>query len=190
MADGPYQLVAEDSPDPADLALLEERVTAAAIEAAGVGEDRAFGIFVRDDEGRIVAGISGMTWGGCCELHAMWVDEPFRGRGLARELMAAAESLARGRGCGLVEFFAYDLLVAGLYERLGYEAVGVIQGCPAGSTARWYRKDLEPQASGSDAPGRGVGVARLQQDKALPADECVRRAGHRLDREAAALDVR
>lgn len=142
MADGPYQLVAEDSPDPADLALLEERVTAAAIEAAGVGEDRAFGIFVRDDEGRIVAGISGMTWGGCCELHAMWVDEPVRGRGLARELMAAAESLARGRGCGLVEFFAYDLLVAGLYERLGYEAVGVIQGCPAGSTARWYRKDL------------------------------------------------
>ena len=30
----------------------------------------------------------------------------------------------------------------GLYERLGYETVGVIEGCPAGSTARWYRKDL------------------------------------------------
>ena len=142
MDDDPHPLVVEDSPDAADLALLEERVTAAAIAAAGVGEDRAFGIFVRDGERRILAGISGMTWGGCCQLHAMWVDEPLRGRGLARELMAGAESVAKRRGCTLVEFFAYDLLAAGLYERLGYQAVGVIEGCPAGSTARWYRKDL------------------------------------------------
>ncbi len=142
MDDGPYPLVVEDLPDAADLALLEERVAAAAIAAAGVGEDRAFGIFARDDERRMVAGISGMTWGGCCELHAMWVDESLRGRGLARALMAEAESVARRRGCTLVEFFAYDLLAPGLYQRLGYEAVGVIEGCPAGSAARWYRKNL------------------------------------------------
>ena len=142
MRDGPFQLVFESSPDLADLALLEEHVTAAAIEAAGVGEDRSFGIFVRDDEHRIVAGISGMTWGRCCELHAMWIDEPLRGRGLARALMSRAESVARERGCALVEFFAYDLLVAGLYERLGYEAVGVIEGCPAESAARWFCKRL------------------------------------------------
>jgi len=135
-------LIVEDSPDPADLALLEERVSEAAIAAAGVGDDQAFAIFVRDDEDRIVAGISGMTWGGYCELHALWVDEPLRGRGLARALMAKAESLARQRGCALVELFAYDLLASGLFERLGYEVVGVIDGCPAGSAAQWYRKNL------------------------------------------------
>jgi GNAT superfamily N-acetyltransferase len=154
--DGAYPLVLEEPPDPADLALLEERVAAAAIEAAGVGEDRPFGIFVRDDARRIVAGISGMTWGGCCELHAMWVDEPLRGRGLARALMAGAESVARERGCTIVEFLAYDLLAAGLYERLGYGAVGVIEGCPAGSAARWYRKDVcQPGSSaGSSSSSR------------------------------------
>jgi len=135
-------LVVEDSPAPADLALLEERVAAAAIAAAGAGEERPFGIFVRDGERGIVAGISGMTWGGCCELHAMWVDERLRGRGLARALMAEAESVAKRRGCALVEFFAYDLLAAGLYERLGYDVVGVIEDCPAGSAARWFRKGL------------------------------------------------
>jgi GNAT superfamily N-acetyltransferase len=72
----------------------------------------------------------------------MWVDEPLRGHGLARALMTNAESLARRRGCALVEFFAYDLLARGLYERLGYEVVGVIDDCPAGSAARWYRKKL------------------------------------------------
>jgi len=45
-------------------------------------------------------------------------------------------------GLGLVEFHAYDLLARGLYERLGYETVGVIKGHPAGSATRWYRKDL------------------------------------------------
>ena len=56
--------------------------------------------------------------------------------------MAGAEAEARRRGCTLVQFRAYDLLAPGLYERLGYETVGVIEGCPAGSTARWYRKNL------------------------------------------------
>ena len=132
----------DDSPDPADLALLEQHVAAAAIAAAGAGDDQDLALFVRDDEGRIVAGISGMTWGGCCELHAMWVDDALRNRGLARALLAGAETEARRRGCGLVQFFAYDLLAPGLYQRLGYETVGVIEGCPAGSAARWYRKEL------------------------------------------------
>jgi GNAT superfamily N-acetyltransferase len=137
-----HSLVIEDSPRPADLALLEERVSAAAIAAAGMGGDEEFGIFVREDGGQVVAGISGIVWGGCCELQAMWVDERLRRRGLARALVAGAEAEARRRGCSLVQFRAYDLLAPGLYERLGYETVGVIEGCPAGSTARWYRREL------------------------------------------------
>jgi GNAT superfamily N-acetyltransferase len=137
-----HRLVVEGSPDPADLALLEDRVAQAAIDAAGLGDDQEFGIFVRDDDGRVVAGVSALVWGGCCEIQAVWVDEALRGRGLARALMAGAEDEARRRGCTLAHGRAYDLLVPGLYERLGYGTAGVIEGCPAGTTARWYRKDL------------------------------------------------
>jgi GNAT superfamily N-acetyltransferase len=140
--DDSYRLVVEHSPDPADLALLVVRWAAAATAAAGVGEEEEFGIFVRDVDGRILAGISGIVWGGCCQLQAMWVDEAHRRRGLARALMSAAEEEARRRGCTLVELHAYDLLVFGLYDRLGYETVGVIEGCPAGSRTRWYCKHL------------------------------------------------
>jgi GNAT superfamily N-acetyltransferase len=140
--DGSYRFVVEDAPDPADLALLEQHVAAAATAAAGVPEEEEFGIFVRGEGGRIRAGISGTVWGGYCELQAMWVEESLRGRGLARALMANAEAEARRRGCALILFVAYDLLAAGLYQRLGYETVGVVEGCPVGSTARWYRKEL------------------------------------------------
>lgn len=140
--EGSYRLTVEDAPPPADLALLEDRVAQAAIDAAGLGDDEEFAIFVRDDDGRVIAGISGIVWGRCCELQALWVDEPLRGRGLARALMAGAEAEALRRGCGLVHFRAYDLLARRLYERLGYETVGVIESCPTGSSARWYRKAL------------------------------------------------
>jgi GNAT superfamily N-acetyltransferase len=61
-------------------------------------------------------------------------------RGLAHALVAGAEAEARRRACARVAFHAYDLLARGLYERLGYETVGVIENCPSGSAARWYRK--------------------------------------------------
>ena len=141
-ADGLPELVVEDAPAAGDLALLEEQVAAAAIAATGYGAEQEFGIFARGDDGRVLAGIAGIVWGGCCELQAMWVEESLRHRGLAHALIAGAEAEARRRGCALVTFHAYDLLARGLYDRLGYETVGVIENCPAGSPARWYRKVL------------------------------------------------
>ena len=139
---GPYDLTVEDDPDPRDLALLEEKLAAAAIAAVGAGEEQDFAIFARDDTGQIVAGASGSTWGGCCQIHALWVDGPQRGHGLARELMAQAEATARRRGCRLVMGITYDVLTRGFYDRLGYRTIGIIEDCPAGTATRWYRKDL------------------------------------------------
>jgi len=141
-AGGLPELVVEDSPAAADVALLEAHVAAAAAAAAGLGEEQEFAILARRDDGRIVAGISGIVWVGYCEPQAMWVEESLRGRGLARTLVAGAEAEASRRCCALVVFHAYDLLARGLYDRLGYETVGVIENCPAGSAARWYRKVL------------------------------------------------
>jgi GNAT superfamily N-acetyltransferase len=140
--DRPFRLDVVESPDPADLALLEQQVEAAAVRAAGAGEPRDLGIFLRGDDDRTVAGISGVVWGGCCDLQAMWVAPSLRGHGVARALMAAAEAEARRLGCAQVVFLAYDLLTPGLYERLGYQTVAVVEDVPAGSAARWYRKVL------------------------------------------------
>lgn len=137
-----YHLAVEDEPDAHDLALLEEKLAAAAVAAVGLGEEEDFGIFARDGNGRIVAGASGSTWGGCCQIHTLWVDGPQRGHGLARELMAQAEATARRRGCRLVMGLTYDVLTRDFYDRLGYRTVGIIENCPAGTATRWYCKDL------------------------------------------------
>jgi GNAT superfamily N-acetyltransferase len=137
-----YRLVVEREPDVRDLAFLEERLAAAAVAAVGAGDEEDLGIFLRDDDGGIVAGASGTIWGGGCQVHALWVEDHLRGQGIARALMAEAEAEARRRGCRLVMGLTYDVLTSDFYDRLGYRTVGVIEDCPAGTATRWYRKDL------------------------------------------------
>ncbi len=137
----PYRIEFEDEPDPRDLALLEDRMAQAAVEAAGVGDEREFAVLVRKDGG-IVAGASGTMWGGGCQLHVVWVDKTRRNAGLGRALMAEVEHEARLRGCRLVMGLTYDVLIADFYDRLGYRTIGVLENCPAGTTTRWYCKDL------------------------------------------------
>jgi GNAT superfamily N-acetyltransferase len=136
-----YRVTFELEPDPLELAFLEERMAEAAVSAAEVGDEREFAVIVRND-GRMVAGASGVMWGGGCQLHVVWVEEAHRHTGLGRELMAEVERQARDQGCRLVMGLTYDVLTGDYYERLGYRTIGVIENCPAGTSTRWYRKDL------------------------------------------------
>jgi len=132
----------EDNPDPLDVELLEEHIRTEASSFKGLGDEVELAIFVRDS-GRIVAGISGWTWGDCCELQSLWVAPGLRGHGLATRLIAAAEAEAAKRGCTQTVHFTYDFQAQDLYERNGYELVGRVEDFPAGTDALWYRKSLK-----------------------------------------------
>ena len=99
----------------------------AAVEAAGVGDEREFAVLVRKD-GAIVAGASGAMWGGGCQLHVVWVDKTLRNGGIGRALMAEVEREARLRGCRLVMGLTYDVLIGDFYDRLGYRTIGLARG--------------------------------------------------------------
>jgi len=135
----------EDDPDPLDIEFLEGQIRRAASVAMGLGDGVELAIFVRD-AGRVVAGISGWTWGDCCELQNLWVDPRLRGRWLGARLLAAAEAAAAARGCTQTVHFTYDFQARVLYERAGYELVGRVEDFPSGTDALWYRKRLTSPA--------------------------------------------
>src|SRR3954469_23759234 len=124
----------EDRPDPLDVDFLETRIRAEASKATGLGDEVELAIFVRED-GAIVAGISGWTWGDCCELQSLWVAPHLRGRGLAARLIAAAETEAASRGCSQTVHFTYGFQAQALYERSGYELIGRVKDFPTGTDA-------------------------------------------------------
>ncbi len=137
------EFTVETDPDPRDLEFLETEIRREASAATGLGEETELAIFVRDG-GRIVAGISGWTWGDCCELQSLWVDPSLRGRRLGTRLIAAAEAEAAARGCTQTVHFTYAFQAGSLYERCGYELVGRVEGFPSGTDVLWYRKRLIP----------------------------------------------
>jgi GNAT superfamily N-acetyltransferase len=141
----------EDEPDPLDVEFLEAQIRREAATAMGLGAEMELAIFIRD-AGAVVAGISGWTWGDCCELQSLWVDPSRRGGGLATRLIAAAEAEAVARGCRQTVHFTYDFQARALYERSGYELVGRVENFPSGTGALWYRKRLQPGDPGAGPP--------------------------------------
>jgi GNAT superfamily N-acetyltransferase len=139
----------EDHPDPLDIEILEAQIRREASAAMGLGDEVELAIFVREAR-TVVAGISGWTWGNCCELQSLWVEPSLRGRGLATRLLAAAEAEAAGRGCSQTVHFTYDFQARALYERNGYELVGRVEDFPAGTDVLWYRKTLNPRGVQAD----------------------------------------
>jgi len=122
----------EDEPDPLDIDFLEKQIRREASAVMELGEEAELAIFVRE-AGRIVAGISGWTWGDCCELQSLWVEPRLRGRRLGSRLIAAAEAEASARGCLQTVHFTYDFQARHLYEAAGYELVGRVENFPSGT---------------------------------------------------------
>ena len=139
----------EDHPDPLDIDVLETQIRRTASATMRLGDEVDLAIFVRD-AGTIVAGISGWTWGDCCELQNLWVAPSLRGRGLATRLLAAAEAEAVTRGCTQTVHFTYAFQARALYEQTGYELVGCVEGFPSGTDVLWYRKRLNGRAEGTE----------------------------------------
>ncbi len=146
----------EDDPDPRDISFLETQIQREASAVTGLGDEVELAIFVRE-EGRIVAGISGWTWGEGCELQHLWVDPSRRGRWLGPRLLAAAEAEAAARGCRQTVHFTYGFQAGRLYEWAGYELVGRVEDFANGADVLWYRKRLGPPGNeprGAAAPAR------------------------------------
>ena len=139
----------EDLPDPHDIELLETRIRREASSAMGLGDEVDLAIFVRE-QGEVVAGISGWTWGDCCELQNLWVQPSLRGRGLATKLIAAAETEAAARGCVQTVHFTYEFQARKLYERIGYTLLARVKDFPSGTDALWYHKRLGPGTATKD----------------------------------------
>ncbi|MFL6136245.1 MAG: GNAT family N-acetyltransferase [Frankiaceae bacterium] len=148
----------EPSPAAEVADMLEANVRRETVAASGHGDEAEFAVLAGDDR-ELRGGISGWTWGGCCELTNLWVDPRLRGHGLGSRLLARAEEEALARGCRQIVLFTHDVQASpGFYERRGYELVGRVEDYPRGSAALWYRKPGYRLAGGGDQ-GAGAGAA-------------------------------
>lgn len=129
-------------PSVAEIDFLEDRLYEFNREATGIDDGQGLGVFVRGDDGEIRAAVAGHTWGGCCEIRQVWVDEPLRRQGLGTRLLAAAEAEARRRGCTQLILNTHSFQAPAFYTRRGYTRVGEASDYPRGHSLISLRKQL------------------------------------------------
>lgn len=129
-------------PDEIDVKALQRHLSNYNIATAHVEEGLSLAILVRDEKQRLLAGVSGWLWGECLEVEYLWVDEQLRGQGVGQKLMIELEETARSRGCLTVVLDTYSFQAPEFYEKLGYQAFGVIEGYGPGHQKYFFLKKL------------------------------------------------
>jgi GNAT superfamily N-acetyltransferase len=138
----PLQLSLEDNPSPKDLDFLEGQINTHNMVQTGRRDFRPLAIFLRNADKQMMAGLSGYTWAGFCEIRFLWVHEDVRGLGFGKQLLSGAEAEAKARGCSLIVLTSYSFQAPDFYGQLGYDEVGHVKDCPPGQTQYYFKKHL------------------------------------------------
>lgn len=129
---------------------------AAAIVDAGIGRHndaiaplqqvRGLFVFARGQDGRVLGGAIGRSWGACCELEQLWVNEGERRRGMGRELMRHFEAEAWRRACTLIYLETWSFQAPDFYTSLGYRVALETTGYGGEIVKYTLQKHLEEQS--------------------------------------------
>jgi GNAT superfamily N-acetyltransferase len=137
------KFIIDTEPTPSDVQYLEDRLYEFNASVTGITDGAYLAIFVRDEQNRIVAGICGNTWGGCCEIRQFWVEESRRKQGLGTKLFEAAEQEARRRGCTRMLLMTFSFQAPAFYAKHGFEVLATVDDHPRGHRNFLLRKHLD-----------------------------------------------
>ena len=88
------------------------------------------GLKLQNVEGKLLAGISGKTFGNWFLIDYLWVDDSLRQQKIGTRLLLAAESQAKERGCQFVLLDTLDFQAKPFYEHHGYKVQWIQQAYP------------------------------------------------------------
>ncbi len=139
----PVRLLLTEAPAAADVALIEDELSAFNATARGTLDDRrALCVLATAEDGRSLGGLTAYTRWNWLHLDCFWLPEALRRQGWGEQVLAEAEAEARRRGCTKARLFTYSFQAQGFYERHGYVAYATLEDDPPGHSTIFLRKDL------------------------------------------------
>lgn len=103
---------------------------------------RDLGIYIRNQEGKISAGLIGYTHGNWLMVKYLWVQEDMRGQGIGSNLLKKAESEAKKRNCRYVFLDTFSFQAPDFYKKYGYEERFALKNYPVTGKRFYYTKNI------------------------------------------------
>jgi len=99
-------------------------------------------IFLRDEDNKVVGGITADLFGGWVYISLLWIAESLRNQGLGTGLLNQLEAEAIRLGCKYAHVDTYSFEARPFYERAGYEVFGKLDDYPQGHCKYFLKKKL------------------------------------------------
>lgn len=131
-----------DTPPEAGLRVVDNGLDQYNHSVAPLSGVRPLASFATDHSGRVVGGAVGRTWGRCCELLQLWVDEEFRSAGIGSRLLRQFEEHAGRRGCNVFYLTTLSFQAPAFYRKHGYTSLADISGYPDGIAKHLMHKSV------------------------------------------------
>ena len=109
-----------------------------------------FALLLRDNDNRLVGGLSSLLSWQWLFVDALWVGDAWRRRGIGRALLTRAETYAVAAGCHSAWLDTFQ--ARGFYLALGYRQFGVLNDYPPGQARHFLCKRLVPAAEAQIVP--------------------------------------
>lgn len=96
-----------------------------------------------EENGELIAGLDAcVTTFKILYVSTLFVDEKYRRKGIAKQLILEMEKRAKAMGVNTVRLDTFDWQGKEFYEALGYECVGHYENSDDGYAEYFYRKSL------------------------------------------------
>ncbi|SUP42345.1 putative acetyltransferase [Vibrio owensii] len=95
------------------------------------GDVNTIGCFARNDEGKVIGGLTGEMFNNTVFVEYLWVDAEARTSGLGSKLISLLEEQVKPHGVTHLYLDTYSFQALDFYLKLGFEKVGQYSGYPA-----------------------------------------------------------
>ena len=135
--------IAIEAPDEPALRTIGEGLRAHNIRTGGApAQPDDFVVALRDEQGALIGGMLCDVYLGGLLIEWTWIDEPHRGAGHGRALLAAAESEGRRRGAVFAHLDTFTFQARGFFESCGYRVFATLD-YPGGVQRFYLRKSFD-----------------------------------------------
>lgn len=110
-----------------------------------VTERLPIAVTITSDDGCILGGASGRTFGNWLLLERLWVDEAQRGNQLGVTLLTQIENAAQARGCTMCLLDTLNFQAKPFYEKYGYQVEWIQSDYPKTGCKYFMTKQLVVQ---------------------------------------------